>query len=224
MNAGSWATAQLLGSWAAQEHAVVQQIYSPRISQRPYLRVFYSDRILPVECRVLLWSPPPALSSCKSCPWQLEEAGHEHQSRANCKTHSTWIPFRKMSEQAYDSLPQRAGSRGRRYAAATAHEQHAHGCHTETTASAHNSSAPIKDKEELKEQFVGPETGAIGRYRTAAEGSACYECERRYTCIHALALSLRVYLQRSRFQMMFVVCADLDHTADIQIHSCNPPP
>ena len=24
--------------------------------------------------------------------------------------------------------------------------------------------------------------------------------------------------------MKFVVCADLDHTADIQIHSCEPPP
>ena len=99
--------------------------------------------------------------------------------RANCKALSSWIPFRNMTEQAYDSLPQRAGGRGRRNAAAIAHERHAHGRHSETTAGAHNSSVPIKDSEDLKDQCEGPGAGAIGRYRTAAEGDACYECELR---------------------------------------------
>jgi len=87
-----------------------------------------------------------------------------------------------MSNETYESLPQRGGGRGRRSAAAQEHP--AIQSHVDVPADSMAAGEPPREEKDLQDYAAGPEGKAIGRYRTDAVGDACYECEMRYCCPH----------------------------------------
>ena len=83
-----------------------------------------------------------------------------------------------MEEETYVSLPQRGGGRGKRAAVPQGHsDAHSHGV---VLSHGGQIEEPIATVNSTKEMAVSVTTGLAGRYRTDAEGDACYECELRY--------------------------------------------
>ena len=87
-----------------------------------------------------------------------------------------------MSDETYESLPQRGGGRGRRSAAAQEHP--ANQSHVDVSADRMAAGEPPRKDGDLQDYAASPEARAVGRYRTDAVGDACYECELRYCYPH----------------------------------------
>ena len=85
------------------------------------------------------------------------------------------------------SLPQRGGGRGKRSASLQGHSDH-HPHENVSLLDQHpeGSAVMAKDPQELA---VSAAAGDVGRYRSDAEGDACYECELRY-CFLQLVVNL----------------------------------
>ena len=94
-----------------------------------------------------------------------------------------------MAEEAYMSLPQRAGGRGKR--SATSQGQGFPQAQ-DIVSSSDQQDIEQNEREGIRQKMaMSSQAASVGRYRTEAEGDACYECELRY-CGPAADVSSRL--------------------------------
>ena len=84
-----------------------------------------------------------------------------------------------MTEEAYASLPQRAGGRGKRSATSQGQSDFPQAQHI--VSSGDQQATEQNAREGVRQEMAMSSAAAsVGRYRTEAEGDACYECELNY--------------------------------------------
>ena len=107
---------------------------------------------------------------------------HTLLTHADVNTVTCFSQSDHMSNETYESLPQRGGGRGRR--SAIAQEHPANQSHLDVSADRLAAGEPPRKEGDLQDYAASPDAKTVGRYRTDAVGDACYECELRYCCPH----------------------------------------